>query len=150
MARAAQRCSAYFTSLLYVEIWSGAREEDKPTLRRLVDPDSCNEEVEFDNLPILIIFVSSRSFFVLFCSHSALRQILEADSIARRSPIDEAAELQALLLEAYRHIGEPDSLYGASSSITNPCNPSSTSGSHTTRLSLYEHEGDWHKSLSMR
>ena len=63
MARAAQRCSAYFTSLLYVEIWRGAREEDKPTLRRLVDPDSCNEEVEFDNLPILIIFVSSRSFF---------------------------------------------------------------------------------------
>ena len=27
VARAAQRCSAYFTSLLYIEIWHGARED---------------------------------------------------------------------------------------------------------------------------
>ena len=30
VARAAQRCSAYFTSLLYIEIWCGAKEGHTP------------------------------------------------------------------------------------------------------------------------
>ena len=61
--------------------------------------------------------------------------------------VDEVSEVQALLLQAYRHIGEPDSLYGAcSSSLTAS---SSSSSKRSTRLSLYEHEGDWHKALGM-
>ena len=63
--------------------------------------------------------------------------------------MDETSELQCLLLEAYRHIGEPDSLYGACSSFTNTSNKSFV-GSHSTRLSLYEHEGDWQRALSKR
>lgn len=55
------------------------------------------------------------------------------------SSLDEVSDVQTHLLEAYRHIGEPDSLYGACSAhVTND----------TTRLLLYEHEGEWHKSLS--
>lgn len=52
----------------------------------------------------------------------------------------EVSDVECLLLEAYRHIGEPDSLYGACSTHV---------ANHTTRLLLYEHEGEWHKSLSM-
>lgn len=48
-------------------------------------------------------------------------------------------DVQTLLLEAYRHIGEPDSVYGACSTHV---------AKDTTRLLLYEHEGEWHKSLS--
>jgi len=43
VARAAQKCSAYFTSLLYVEIWKGARDEE-PARRRVADLDLGNEE----------------------------------------------------------------------------------------------------------
>lgn len=52
---------------------------------------------------------------------------------------DATSDVQSLLLEAYRHIGEPDSLYGACSTHV---------ANNTTRLLLYEHEGEWHKSLS--
>jgi len=63
--------------------------------------------------------------------------------------VDEASELQHLLLEAYRHIGEPDSLYGVGFSFTNSSSSKSSGvGSHSTRLSLYEHEGDWLRALS--
>lgn len=48
-------------------------------------------------------------------------------------------DVQALLLDAYKHIGEPDSLYGACSTHAN---------NDSTRLWLCEHEGEWHKSLS--
>ena len=54
-------------------------------------------------------------------------------------PPDDVSDLQTLLLEAYRHIGEPDSVYGACSTHV---------ANDTTRLLLYEHEGEWHKSLS--
>ena len=49
-----------------------------------------------------------------------------------------SADIQHLLLEAYSHIGEPDSLYGACHSNT----------SDEMRVRLYEHEGEWHKALS--
>lgn len=62
--------------------------------------------------------------------------------------MDEESEVQTLLLEAYRHIGEPDSLYGAFSSTTDRTNLSLHSKSHSTQLSLYEQEGDWQKVLS--
>lgn len=52
---------------------------------------------------------------------------------------DDVSDVQTLLLEAYRHIGEPDSVYGACSTHV---------ANDTTRLLLYEHEGEWHKSLS--
>ena len=52
---------------------------------------------------------------------------------------EDVSDMQCLLLEAYRHIGEPDSVYGACSTHV---------ADHTTRLLLYEHEGEWHKSLS--
>ena len=51
----------------------------------------------------------------------------------------ESVSVRSLLLEAYRNIGEPDSLYGACSTHV---------ADDTTRLLLYEHEGEWHKSLS--
>ena len=54
-------------------------------------------------------------------------------------PSEDLSDMQTLLLEAYRHIGEPDSVYGACSTHV---------AKDTTRLLLYEHEGDWHKSLS--
>ena len=52
---------------------------------------------------------------------------------------ESASDLQTLLLEACRYIGEPDSMYGA-------CSTHATDD--TVRLLLYEHEDQWHKSLS--
>ena len=49
--------------------------------------------------------------------------------------------VQSLLLEAYSKIGEPDGLYGACTTL---------SPDETTRVHLYEHEGQWEKSLSER
>ena len=54
-------------------------------------------------------------------------------------PLGDVPDVQTLLLEAYRHIGEPDSMYGACATHV---------AKDTTRLLLYEHEGEWHKSLS--
>ena len=48
-------------------------------------------------------------------------------------------KVRKLLLEAYSRIGEPDSLYGACSTLVTD---------DMTRVRLYEHEGQWHKSLS--
>ena len=64
--------------------------------------------------------------------------VVEAAEALRAGPED-VSDVQSLLLEAYRHIGEPDSMYGACSTHV---------ANHTTRLLLYEHEGEWHKSLS--
>ena len=47
--------------------------------------------------------------------------------------------VQQLLMEAYSRIGEPDSIYGACASH---------SSTETTRVKMYEHEGQWQKSLS--
>ncbi len=65
--------------------------------------------------------------------------LIEPEYINPCGSQDEASDVQSLLLEAYRHIGEPDSLYGVCSThVTDD----------RTRLLLYEHEGEWHKSLS--
>ena len=45
---------------------------------------------------------------------------------------------QALLLDIYSSIGEPDSLYGASAGCL---------GDGTARLRMYEHEKEWYKAL---
>ena len=53
----------------------------------------------------------------------------------------EEPSVQQLLLEAYSDIGEPDSLYGVCAG---------KSVMKGTWMRLYEHEGDWEKSLSKR
>ena len=56
-----------------------------------------------------------------------------------QSRVLESSDIQRMLLQAYSQIGEPDSLYGASSAHA---------ADEMTRVHLYEHEKEWSKSLS--
>ena len=57
---------------------------------------------------------------------------------SQMSTLDDPS-VQQLLMEAYSRIGEPDSLYGACATH---------SFDETTRVRMYEHEGQWQRSLS--
>ena len=109
---AAQICSAYFTSLMYIEIWHGAVSGD---LSRLNRRNSSPEQPMDIDTPL---------------SGSGQSSLTGNTD----DPI-----VQKLFLEAYSRIGEPDSLYGA-------CSMYATNES--TRVRLFEHEGQWHKLLS--
>uniref|UniRef100_A0AAQ5ZG16 non-specific serine/threonine protein kinase n=1 Tax=Amphiprion ocellaris TaxID=80972 RepID=A0AAQ5ZG16_AMPOC len=116
VAKAAQSCSAHFTALLYTEIY--------------VDNIKTNME-------------ESRRFYSFF-SDSFIYQIYNSQnftisSLTEKSMEDTSISLQELLIEVYRSIGEPDSLYGCGGeTMTSPL----------TRIRTYEHEAMWGKALS--
>uniref|UniRef100_A0A671YIK5 non-specific serine/threonine protein kinase n=1 Tax=Sparus aurata TaxID=8175 RepID=A0A671YIK5_SPAAU len=66
-------------------------------------------------------------------------QILTISSLTEKSVEDTNISLQELLIEVYRSIGEPDSLYGCGGeTMTSPL----------TRIRTYEHEAMWGKALT--
>uniref|UniRef100_A0A3Q1IFI7 non-specific serine/threonine protein kinase n=1 Tax=Anabas testudineus TaxID=64144 RepID=A0A3Q1IFI7_ANATE len=66
-------------------------------------------------------------------------QNFSISSLTERSMKDTNISLQELLIEVYRSIGEPDSLYGCGGeTMTSPL----------TRIRTYEHEAMWGKALS--
>ena len=97
IGKAAQLCSAYFTSLLCIEIWN--------EVQRSIGQSENGACPAIDS--------------------------------ANRGRLDNTV-VQDLLLEACRNIGEPDSLYGACSTL---------SLDERTLLTLYEHEGQWQAAL---
>ena len=131
VAMAAQRCSAYFTSLLYIEIWHGSKWWG----------------ALFRNM---CLYFSHAQFASDAAHHSPMEVVLEEDEAAiptlsqtglTGSASLEDPSVQQLLLEAYSNIGEPDSLYGVCAGKTS---------SKDTWLRLYEQEGHWERSLSKR
>ncbi|XP_026219215.1 serine-protein kinase ATM [Anabas testudineus] len=115
VAKAAQSCSAHFTALLYTEIYvdkiKANMEESLRTKSR------ASRKINFDE--------SSQNFSI--------------SSLTERSMKDTNISLQELLIEVYRSIGEPDSLYGCGGeTMTSPL----------TRIRTYEHEAMWGKALS--
>uniref|UniRef100_A0A8C7T2I5 non-specific serine/threonine protein kinase n=1 Tax=Oncorhynchus mykiss TaxID=8022 RepID=A0A8C7T2I5_ONCMY len=109
VARAAQSCSAHFTALLYSEIY--------------VDKIKTNME---ENPSRRITFDESSQNFTI-------------SSLSEESVKDTGISLQDLLIEVYRSIGEPDSLYGCEGGKMT---------SALTRIRTYEHEAMWGKALT--
>lgn len=114
VAGAAQMCSAHFTALLYSEIY--------------VDKIRSNMEQNRRSQ-------SRASRRITFEDNS---QTLSVSNLNERSLEDSGFSLQDLLIEVYRCIGEPDSLYGCGGGkLTSPL----------TRIRTYEHEAMWEKAL---
>nr|XP_020455917.1 serine-protein kinase ATM [Monopterus albus] len=113
VAKAAQSCSAHFTALLYIEIY--------------VDKIKANMEESCR--------IKSRATQKLNFEESS--QSLTISSLTEKSMEDTNISLQELLIEVYRSIGEPDSLYGCGGET-----------SSLTRIRTYEHEAMWGKALT--
>ncbi|XP_076138976.1 serine-protein kinase ATM [Alosa pseudoharengus] len=88
VSRAAQRCSAHFTALLYCEIYVDKLRSEQERKRR--GQTGVCRRMMFDE-----------------CS-----QTLSISSVSEKSVEDTGISLQELLIEVHRSIGEPDSLYG--------------------------------------
>ncbi|KAK7172240.1 hypothetical protein R3I93_004526 [Phoxinus phoxinus] len=114
VAGAAQVCSAHFTALLYSEIYVDKIRSNMEESRSL--QSRASRRITFDE--------SS--------------QTLSISSVSEKSLEDSGISLQDLLIEVYRCIGEPDSLYGCGGGkLISPL----------TRIRTYEHEAMWEKAL---
>ncbi|KAM9318497.1 serine-protein kinase ATM [Pholidichthys leucotaenia] len=115
VAKAAQSCSAHFTALLYTEIYvdkiKANMEESSRTKSR------ASRKINFEE--------NSQNFTI--------------STLTERSMEDTNISLQELLIEVYRSIGEPDSLYGCGGE---------TMSSPLTRIRTYEHEAKWGRALT--
>ncbi|XP_017275623.1 serine-protein kinase ATM isoform X2 [Kryptolebias marmoratus] len=115
VARAAQSCSAHFTALLYTEIYVDKIKANLEESRRT--KSRATRKINFEE--------NSQNFTI--------------SSLTEKSMEDTNINLQELLIEVYRSIGEPDSLYGCGGeTMTSPL----------TRIRTYEHEALWAKALT--
>ncbi|XP_039987125.1 serine-protein kinase ATM [Xiphias gladius] len=115
VAKAAQSCAAHFTALLYTEIYVDKIKANMEESRRNKSRVKCK---------------------INFEEHS---QNFTISSLTEKSMEDTNISLQELLIEVYRSIGEPDSLYGCGGeTMTSPL----------TRIRTYEHEAMWGKALT--
>ncbi|XP_059186754.1 serine-protein kinase ATM [Centropristis striata] len=115
VAKAAQSCSAHFTALLYTEIYMDKIKANMEESRRT--KSKATRKINFEE--------SSQTFTI--------------SSLTEKSMEDTNISLQELLIEVYRSIGEPDSLYGCGGeTMTSPL----------TRIRTYEHEAMWGKALT--
>ncbi|XP_035299587.1 serine-protein kinase ATM isoform X8 [Cricetulus griseus] len=113
VAKVAQSCAAHFTALLYVEIYS--------------DKKSMDEQEKRD-----VLMVNRSPTFEEGSQGTTI------SSLSEKSKEETGISLQDLLLEIYRSIGEPDSLYGCGGGkMLQPL----------TRIRTYEHEAMWGKAL---
>uniref|UniRef100_A0A663LSW5 non-specific serine/threonine protein kinase n=1 Tax=Athene cunicularia TaxID=194338 RepID=A0A663LSW5_ATHCN len=104
VAIAAQSCAAHFTALLYAEIYADKTNTDKQQERY----KSLTFEEESQRTTITILNEKSKE--------------------------ETGISLQDLLMDIYRSIGEPDSLYGCG-------------GGRMLQIRTYEHEAVWEKAL---
>ncbi|XP_037632338.1 serine-protein kinase ATM isoform X2 [Sebastes umbrosus] len=115
VAKAAQSCSAHFTALLYTEIYMDKIKANMEESRRT--KSRATRKINFEE--------NSQNFTI--------------SSLTEKSMEDTNISLQELLIEVYRSIGEPDSLYGCGGeTMTSPL----------TRIRTYEHEAMWGKALT--
>ncbi|TDH15077.1 hypothetical protein EPR50_G00027380 [Perca flavescens] len=115
VAKAAQSCSAHFTALLYSEIYVDKIKANMEDSRRT--KSRVTRKINFEE--------NSQNFTI--------------SSLTEKSREDTNISLQELLIEVYRSIGEPDSLYGCGGeTMTSPL----------TRIRTYEHEAMWGKALT--
>ncbi|NWW78521.1 ATM kinase, partial [Climacteris rufus] len=113
VAIAAQSCAAHFTALLYAEIYADKINRDKQQERSSFKAaKSLTFEEESQRTPIT--------------------------TLNEKSKEETGISLQDLLMDIYRSIGEPDSLYGCGGGrMLQPL----------ARIRTYEHEAVWEKAL---
>ncbi|XP_032907768.1 serine-protein kinase ATM isoform X2 [Catharus ustulatus] len=112
VAIAAQSCAAHFTALLYTEIYADKINRDKQQERCFKAAKSLTFEEESQRTPI--------------------------STLNEKSKEETGLSLQDLLMDIYRSIGEPDSLYGCGGGrMLQPL----------ARIRTYEHEAVWEKAL---
>ncbi|NXY15996.1 ATM kinase, partial [Atrichornis clamosus] len=113
VAMAAQSCAAHFTALLYAEIYADKINRDKQQERSS--------------------FKAAKS---LTFEEESQRTIIT--TLNEKSKEETGISLQDLLMDIYRSIGEPDSLYGCGGGrMLQPL----------ARIRTYEHEAVWEKAL---
>ncbi|KAM8821480.1 serine-protein kinase ATM [Eudromia elegans] len=113
VATAAQSCAAHFTALLYAEIYADKIKRDKEQQRSS--------------------FKAAKSLTFEEESQKSTITILN-----EKSKEETGISLQDLLMDIYRSIGEPDSLYGCGGGrMLQPL----------ARIRTYEHEAVWGKAL---
>ncbi|KAM6448107.1 serine-protein kinase ATM isoform 1-T2 [Liasis olivaceus] len=111
VAMVAQSCSAHFTALLYAEIYA--------------DKIGRQQERSASKATKKLIFEEGSQNSTLTC-------------LSEKSREETGISLQDLLMDIYRSIGEPDSLYGCGGGrMLQPL----------ARIRTYEHEGMWGKAL---
>ncbi|XP_074906086.1 serine-protein kinase ATM isoform X3 [Buteo buteo] len=113
VAIAAQSCAAHFTALLYTEIYA--------------------DKINIDKQHERFSFKAARS--LTFEEESQTRTVT---ILNEKSKGETGISLQDLLMDIYRSIGEPDSLYGCGGGrMLQPL----------ARIRTYEHEAVWEKAL---
>ncbi|XP_054829190.1 serine-protein kinase ATM [Eublepharis macularius] len=113
VAMTAQSCAAHFTALMYVEIYADKINLDKQQKRS----------------------TSKAAKHLTFEEES---QNLTITGLSEKSKEETGISLQDLLMDIYRSIGEPDSLYGCGGGrMLQPL----------ARIRTYEHEAVWGKAL---
>ncbi|KAM9320664.1 serine-protein kinase ATM [Gastrophryne carolinensis] len=114
VAMAVQSCAAHFTALLYAEIYADKIKQDGEQSAR--GNSSARKALKFEEES----------------------QTLTIVSMSERSKEETGISLQDLLMDIYRSIGEPDSLYGCGGGkMLHPL----------ARIRTYEHEAMWGKAL---
>ncbi|XP_078258598.1 serine-protein kinase ATM [Rhinoraja longicauda] len=114
VALTAQSCAAHFTALLYAEIYADKIRSEEEELKRS----------------------SSRAARNLKFDEGSQEQTIS--SLSSKSREETGMSIQELLIEVYRSIGEPDSLYGCGGGkMLHPL----------ARVRTYEHEVLWDKAL---
>ncbi|KAJ6662351.1 hypothetical protein lerEdw1_012515 [Lerista edwardsae] len=112
VAMAAQSCAAHFTALLYVEIYADKIKQDQQKRSTSKAARRLTFETESQNLTLA--------------------------SLSEQTKEETGISLQDLLIDIYKSIGEPDSLYGCGGGrILQPL----------ARIRTYEHEALWGKAL---
>ncbi|KAG9492024.1 hypothetical protein GDO78_000508 [Eleutherodactylus coqui] len=114
VAMAVQSCAAHFTALLYTEIYADKIKLDGE--QKAKSKSTARKTLKFEE--------ESQTMTIV--------------SISERSKEETGISLQDLMMDIYRSIGEPDSLYGCGGGkMLNPL----------ARIRTYEHEAKWGKAL---
>ncbi|XP_078513177.1 serine-protein kinase ATM [Lissotriton helveticus] len=117
VALAAQSCAAHFTALLYVEVYADKIKLDDELSKRQS---------------------ATRASRALMFEEESQSMGLAITNLSEKSLQETGINLQDLLMEIYRSIGEPDSLYGCGGGkMLHPL----------ARIRTYEHEAMWGKAL---
>eukprot|EP00058_Branchiostoma_floridae_P018809 XP_002604298.1 hypothetical protein BRAFLDRAFT_88587 [Branchiostoma floridae] len=122
VSKAAQTCGAYFTSLLYMEIYC----EQRNNQNNIICKTTSRAEEDSQG--------SQRSQASQGSQDSQGTALSSLSTLSANSSLT----LQSLLMEAYCHIGEPDGVYGCGAGRLTDT---------SARIVTYEHEGKWDKAL---
>ncbi|XP_063286192.1 serine-protein kinase ATM [Pelobates fuscus] len=114
VAMAVQSCAAHFTALRYAEIYADKIKLDGEQRARSMT--SARKSLKFEEES----------------------QVMMITSLSEKSKEETGISLQDLLLEIYRSIGEPDSLYGCGGGKMLQA---------LARIRTYEHEAKWENAL---